>query len=387
MKVNKDTRDFLSIVPVLGFGAILVVSLMYVTIPIIPALAQEFHASPGQVVWAVSVYGFAYAIGCLLFGITSDRYSRIMVLKIGLAALAVCTIAVAWSPSLHWLIGLRAVQGLIAASFPTVTLGYIGDVIAERFRPLAISIISSSFLMSGILGQLFGQAIEDWLGWRGIFELLATGYLILVAVTIYLPKGTSPPSGHSLPFVLRRTAGLLHSPSMLLSFAVSATVLFSFVTMYSGLSAYVLERFDLQGEGLMWIRIAGIPGIMVSLITGMLVRRFHSKSILIIGFAAAGVGLAGEALSGSLPLMVLFSILFVTGIAIANPSIIVIIGQLGGESRGSAFAINACAAFAGASLGPLLAQSIASFELLCAVLIVILLLASVTARYGIPCSN
>ncbi|WP_052409943.1 MFS transporter [Paenibacillus durus] len=384
MKDRREFYDFFGIVLTLGTGSILVVSLLYVTIPLMPVLGSEFHASPGQTIWAGSAYGFAYAVGNLIIGIFSDRFHRKTILGIGLVTLALSTVAVGWSPTLAWLIILRIIQGLIAASFPTVALAYIGDVLSSRYRPIAISILSSSFLLSGILGQLYAQAIGNWLGWSGVFEILAISYLVIAFFINRLPAGELSHAELSLSHVIGRTIKLVTIPSLLVSFAVSATVLFSFVTMYSGLGTYVSERFHLHEQGLMWIRIGGIPGIVMSLFAGPLLKRFEAKRVFIAGLATAGIGLGVEALSGSLIPLVIASIIFVTGISIANPSIIVVIGQLGGESRGSALAINAFCAFVGASLGQLLAEYTKSFAVLCLILIMILFLSAITTWSCIP---
>ncbi|WP_199616386.1 MFS transporter [Paenibacillus alkalitolerans] len=379
MKKRSERNEFLRVILTLGTGAILVVSLMYVSIPLFAVWGREFQTVTEHTVWAGSAFGFAYAVGNAVFGLVSDRFHRKSILGIGLAFLALSTLAVGWSPSLTWLIGWRAVQGLAAASFPTVALAYIGDVLSPRYRPIAISVLSSSFLMSGILGQLYAQAVVGWLGWRGVFEILTVSYLALFYFVYRLPAGLRPQADNSLAQVFGRTVKLAASPSLLLTFSVSATLLFSFVSMYSGLGPYVSDRFHLPEQGLMWLRIAGILGILMSLAAGPLIGRFGAKRVFIAGLAAAVIGLGGEALSESLVFLVAASVVFVSGIAIANPSIIVIIGQLGGESRGSAFALNACFVFVGASFGPVLAEHVESFAFLCGVLMTILFIATVIA--------
>lgn len=378
--MNGERFAFIQVVLTLGLGSILVVSLMYVAIPLIPILGTEFQTTSSQTVWAGSVYGLAYAAGNLIFGIFSDRFRRRSILGIGLIALTLSTFAVGLSQSLSWLIILRAFQGLIAASVPTVALAYIGDVLAARYRPLAISILSSGFLLSGILGQLYAQAIGNWLGWREVFLFLALGYLLISFYIFRLPRGAAPNAELTLLQVVQQTLKVVAVPSLFLSYLVAASIFFSFVTMYSGLGAYVLERFQMGEEGLMWIRIAGIPGILMAFFAGPLVNRFTPKPVLIAGLIIAGAGLLIEIFAGSLGGMIIASIVFVSGISIANPSIIVIISQLGGKSRGSAVAINAFFAFFGASLGALLAEYIRSFSLLCSILIILLLLAIIVSR-------
>lgn len=384
MNKQSERNAFLRVTLTLGMGAVCVVSLMYVAIPLFSVWAREFHADPGVAVWGGSAFGFAYAVGNAVFGLLSDRFHRKSILRLGLVFLALSTMAVGWSPSMAWLIGWRAVQGLAASSFPTVALAYIADVLGPKYRPVALSILSVSFLLSGILGQLYAQIVAGWLGWRGGFGMLAAGYLTLAFFVRRLPAGVRPQAGHTLLQVCQRTLKLAGSVPLMLAFAVSATLLFSFVAMYSGLGPYASDRFGLAGQGLMWLRIAAIPGIFLSLAAGPLIGRFGAKPVGVAGLAMSGFGLSGEALAESLLLLVASIVAFVAGIAIANSSIVVIIGQLGGESRGSAFALNACFAFVGASIGPLLAERVGSFPFLCIVLMTALFLAAVIAGTGLP---
>ncbi|MGG3625148.1 MFS transporter [Bacillus gobiensis] len=375
MNSKSERKTFIQSVMTLGIGSILVVSLMYVAIPLLPILGNEFHTTTNQTVWVNSIYGIAYAIGCLVFGIFSDRFHRKSILIIGLVALNIITFTVSLSPSLEWLITLRIIQGVIAASIPTVSIAYISDILSLRYRPLAISILSSSFLLAGILGQLYGQAMGTWLGWRGVFVFLAIGYLLIVFSFSFLPKGAIPTRDHTFYQVMKQMVQVFQIPSLVLSFLITAILFSSFVTMYSGMGLFVKEKFDIGDQGLTWIRIAGIPSILLSLFASSFIRRFGAKQVLIAGLFTSGVGLTIEAIAESIPILVIASIVFVMGISVANPSVIVIVSELGREARGSAVAFNAFFAFVGASFGSLLVVYIASFSLLCHMLSLILLLA------------
>ncbi|WP_028778139.1 MFS transporter [Shimazuella kribbensis] len=373
MYKRTERNTFLQIVFTLGISLTLVVSLMYVTIPLLPILEKEFQATSSQTVWVSSIYGFAYGTGCLIFGVFSDRFHRKSILIVGIFALIGATFFVSVSPSMEWLIALRALQGVIAASIPIISLPYVSDVLAPRYRPIAITIISSSFLLSGILGQLYGQVIGKEWGWTAVFLFLAMGLLIASFSFFYLPHGVVPKPGHSFNQVIRQAVKLFTIPQLVLSFFVMGTMFFSFVTMYSGLGSYVDEKFQIDDGSLMWIRIAGIPGIVLSLFASSFIRKYGAKTVLIAGLLIAACGLIGEAIAPSIFLFVLFSVIFVMGISIANPSMIVMVGLLGERARGSALAINAFFAFMGASFGSLLAEYINSFPLLCLVLILALL--------------
>ncbi len=76
--------------------------------------------------------------------------------------------------------------------------------------------------------------------------------------------------------------------------------------------------------------------------------------MLRFALAVAIVGLAAMGLTTSLPLLVAISVLFVAGIALAVPSLVALVGQLGGKSRGIAVSVYTFILFVGTSLGPII---------------------------------
>ncbi|MFD1956474.1 MFS transporter [Paenibacillus thailandensis] len=380
------TKVFLGIMSVLATGAVLVVSLLYMTIPLLPVLSDAFDAPAIKAVWAGSAFGFAYALGNLVFGTWSDRTRRRNVLAGGLFALVLSSIAVAFSPTLEWLIALRAVQGFFAASFPPAALAYVGDVFAPRLRPVAISTISCGFLLAGVLGQIYASEMEPMIGWRGAFGLSAAGFLVLALCALRLPPGTAPNVKIPVRTAVARLFGLLGSAPLLFAYAVAVTLLLCFVAMYAGLGSHIEETFGIGERGLMWIRLAGIPGILVSPLAGRSIERFGASKVLIAGLLIAAAGIVSEGMSTALLPLVVSSVAFVAGIATAVPGVIVLVNLFGGRARGSAAALYGCFIFAGASIGPLLSSALMQhqhgFRLLGIALAAILCLAALMAWGG-----
>jgi MFS transporter, YNFM family, putative membrane transport protein len=99
----------------------------------------------------------------------------------------------------------------------------------------------------------------------------------------------------------------------------------------------------------------------------------------------AAFGLAAEAISvGALSALVLASVVFVLGIAAIVPSVIGLIGGRGGSSRAGALAINGLVVFAGASLGPLVAQLPIAFPGLMLALAATLVIGSILVAISTP---
>lgn len=364
MREIQGNKAAAGIMLLLAIGAVLVVSLLYITIPLLPVLSGAFGADQSRVVWVGSAFGFAYAFGNIVFGTWSDRARRQHILAGGLFALVVSSVMVSLSPSLDLLIALRTVQGFMAASFPPVALAYVGDVFPPRLRPVVISMIGCGFLLSGVLGQLYAGAAVQLAGWRWTFGILAACYLMLALCALRLPAGAEPADKVSLKAAVLRLFGLFKIVPLLAAYTVSVSLLLSFVAMYAGLGPHLAGAFGIGAHGLMWIRIAGIPGILLSLVAGQLIKRCGASRVLMAGLLIAAAGIAAEALAAAVLPLVLSSVVFVSGIAIAVPGIIVLVNQLGAHARGSAVALYGCFIFVGASIGPILSSALSAHSFL-----------------------
>jgi len=358
----RERATFLHVVTVLSLSSVSILSLMYVVIPLIPVWAVRYESTTSAAVWTASAFSFAYAIGNLFWGTLSDRFSRLRILTIGLFMLAVVTGLVGLSASLGVLIALRGVEGFVAASFPAVALAYVGDVLAPRYRAVAISYISCGFLLAGVLGQLYASTVHELLGWRSVFAGLAAVCFVLAFCMTSLPKGAASLAAKgSLLQTYAQMFRLFRNGRLVIAWLVAVSILLSFVGMYSALAAFVAERFQGDSQTLTWIRAAGIPSILLSVLAGRFIGRFGGKKVAIAGLLLAGAGLVLEGVATTLPALVLSSAVFVLGIAVAVPAMIVLVGQLGRQARGSATAVYAFFIFVGASLGPLLSARLIDY--------------------------
>lgn len=134
---NQHQTRLKSLLMLIVFCALSVVSLLYIPVPILPLLATTYQLPQEQAGLALGVFGIACALGFMLFGPLSDRLGRRVVLVGGLAILAILTtitLALAWVAAP----GGRALQGFAAASFPPMALAYL----SERGRPASLDALS-----------------------------------------------------------------------------------------------------------------------------------------------------------------------------------------------------------------------------------------------------
>jgi MFS family permease len=350
---------------VLVSSALLVLSQLYLAIPLAPIIAEVLGRGGSAAAAALgTTYALAYGLGFLIFGPLSDRYGRKPILVPGMAVLAIVTAGLAAAPSLPVLALLRTVQGLVAASFSAVALAYIGEALPPRWRSTGIGAMSTAFLSAGILGQVYAQAVADALGHHWVFGLAAPAFMIAalaIAVILIEPLRSGEPA--SLTEKYRALITLAVRRELALVNAASFSVLLSFVGMYAALGGLLQTQFRLDHTGVLLVRLAGLPAMLLAPVAGWLAGRYGATRVAVAGFLLAAVGLLAEALSAAALLgLVIASMIFVLGIATIIPSTIALVGNRGGSSRAGALAVNGLVVFAGASCGPLVAQLPISFS-------------------------
>jgi predicted MFS family arabinose efflux permease len=196
-------------------------------------------------------------------------------------------------------------------------------------------------------------------GWQSVFYIIGAIYLITtIIVALLIPNVDKQINDSSLLAPFKQFRSVLTIKPLLFCYIIATTLLLTFVGMYTALGNYLSIEFGLGNQDIFFVRTVGIIGMLVSPFTGKLVAKFGIQSVLSGGLTLAFVGLAILGISSHLPLLIIMSVIFVTGIAITVPTLISLVGQLGGQSRGAAVSLYTSVVFIGASLGPFVAVAL-----------------------------
>lgn len=135
----------------------------------LPAIGRTLHGQADALQWVVNGYLLPLSALLLLGGALGDRFGKRRLLLVGIGAFAAGSAACAAAPSLAWLIGARALQGLAAAMMLPNSLAVLGEAFEGRARSRAIGFWAASSSIAAAVGPVLGGWLIDTVGWRAIF--------------------------------------------------------------------------------------------------------------------------------------------------------------------------------------------------------------------------
>ncbi|WP_412527908.1 multidrug effflux MFS transporter [Burkholderia lata] len=280
------------------FLLMLVVCLPRVTIdaylPSLPAMADALHGTDAQLQLTLTLYMVGYALSMLVSGPLSDRYGRRPVLLGGLCLYVVASVACAWSTSITAIVAARIFQALGGCSGTVIGRVIVRERFPTAMQATMLGRISAGMALSPVIAPLAGSAVAEWLGWRGVFGLLAAGGLVAMAMVLrYLPetraRDARPAPGAGL---LRTYAGLLRERSFL---RYSLAISFAYCTYYPFIAeSSTLFQRQRGVSGPVYAAIFGLTVLGYLIGSNLFARtgtRWKADSVI----AAAGVNLASAA--------------------------------------------------------------------------------------------
>nr|WP_035872476.1 MFS transporter [Kitasatospora cheerisanensis] len=374
----------------------------------VPSIARSgLHPSPTALVWIVDAYLIAFA--CLLIpgGALADRLGRKGVLLAGLGLFTGGSLLAASAGNVPLLIAGRLVAGAGAALALPVTLGLLTLLVPPARRPHAVATWTASLAVGGILGNVVGGAVLQYLPWQGLFLVFgAAGALLLLTAAVRAPRtprrpAPLDPAGSVLlaAAIVALIFGLIEgrergwtSGPVLGSFAAAAVITTVCVLVglrrrhplldprvftlrpvragtvgvtaaFAGAFAmfYVNAQYLTVAHGYS-LALAGcalapiaVAMTLASRSSTALVRRWGAKRVVALGFAALTVGLAAFSLVGAdtpYALYVLCPALALAGIGLALPPLSGgIMTALPADRAGMGSGLNGAAREVGSALG------------------------------------
>lgn len=252
----------------------------------LPALVATFSAPFHHVQWVVIAYLATLTIAVVVVGRLGDRYGlkRMHIAGLGLfsAASLLCSLA----PSLWFLIGARAIQGVGAAFMTTLALALMRETASEQRLGRAMGLLGTVSALGTALGPSLGGFLISTMGWRSIFVVqVPFAVLALILASASLPRGAHKSDLSAASFWAAPDWALI--PNLLVNLLVAAVMMTTLVVgpFYLGRGLGLMEAM----VGLV-MSVGPIISIFSGVPSGRLVDAWGTQWVLAIGLVMLAAG-------------------------------------------------------------------------------------------------
>lgn len=226
--------------------------------------------------WAFSAYMLATLVGLILAGGEADRRGPALPFIGGVALFVLGLILAGTASSMIIFVLSRGVQGFGAGLLSSVALVCVGRGYPETVKPRMLAVLSSAWVVPGLVGPALAGVVADFVGWRWVFLGLVP--ILPLATGLVLPSLRQLPS----PMVpgtfdtprLIAAVGLVIGTGMTLIGLQTGSVPMATVLVLPGLAVGVLSLRRLLPTGTLRAK-AGMPAAIATM--GLLSMAFLAE--------------------------------------------------------------------------------------------------------------
>lgn len=325
---------------------------MRVSEPMLPTLAADFATSIRAASMVIAAFTLAYGAFQIVHGTLGDRIGKLRAVKWAAALAAIATLACALAPSLNTLVSFRFLSGVFSGAVVPLSMAWMGDRFEYATRQAILGRFIGGILMGQAFGPLIGGALNDFVGWRATFGLLASGFLVVSLLLWSIGKSEAPQSSTKHPPPWRQYAALLRSSNaraVLLTVSIEG---FLFYGTFGFIGAYLHEKFSLSYTAVgMFVAAFGVGGLLYSFAVRVLVARLGETGMVLAGgfTLLAAFGALALAPSSIVVVPALLSLGF--GFYMLHNTLQTHGTELAPQARGMGVSLFACCLFLSQSVG------------------------------------
>ncbi len=257
--------------------------------PSLPSLQAELGISMAQLGASQGVYLLCIAVPQLLYGSYSDRIGRRKPLLVGLAIFVAGSIGATFAFDIWSLMLARLLQAAGASAGMVVSRGIVRDMHPEGRMASVMGFLAMPMMVMPMIAPALGGLMQDMVGWRGNFWLLAgSGVALFAAASAWLPRdGAAAAVRHGPSGAARRLLRSRRFHFFALQFGLSsaANQLF-FIT-----APFVMERqFGLAPSAYgVWLSLPPLMYFAGNLLSGLYAERLGTVRMVRAGTLGTGV--------------------------------------------------------------------------------------------------
>jgi EmrB/QacA subfamily drug resistance transporter len=170
---------------------------------VLPTIARSFSASLAAAQWVPMLYLVTAGSLILFFGRLGDIWGYRRVFLAGLLGFVAASVLCAAAPTMHALVGFRALQGLAAGMMSSVPLAILTGTFPAADRGRVIGLFAGSISVGLAVGPSLGGFLAAAFGWRAVFLVnLPVGLAAFAFARHILPDLRGEPGRIDVPGAL-----------------------------------------------------------------------------------------------------------------------------------------------------------------------------------------
>jgi MFS family permease len=156
----------------LTIGLVLTITLVafeaLAVITILPAIKDDLQGIR-LYGWVTSAFQLGVLVGIVVAGGQADRRGPAPPFVAGVLVFVTGLTIGGLAPSMLVLVLARGLQGLGAGSIPAVAYATIGRSYPESLRPRVFAVLSTAWVVPGLIGPALSALVAARFGWRAVF--------------------------------------------------------------------------------------------------------------------------------------------------------------------------------------------------------------------------
>ena len=363
-RTNMRTAEFITLSACTMMLTALGIDIM---LPAFGALRAHFGLRPGSTATAqVIVFFFMGQVAQLIFGILSDRFGRLPILRVGFPLYIIGGIAAAFAPTLELMLGARFIAGVGASAVFMTTIAGVRDRFVGDQMARIMSLIFTIFLFTPVLAPFLGLAILSVASWQMVFLTPPLFAVIVFLWSLRLEESLPREQRLSLDWTsIGQSIRKVISNRTFLRYTTITTILFTALSSYVASSERITGEIYGHPELFAWI-FAGIGLVMSfgTLVNARLSSRYGARRTirwLLILYTITGASLLVFTIaSGDPPPMLLFfiavALLMAINLAVEPNSSTLAMEPMGNMAGMASAVYGTFFFFIGASLGSVISN-------------------------------
>ncbi|QNU68299.1 MFS transporter [Ruminiclostridium herbifermentans] len=171
--------------------------------PALPELVTYFNTTTSITSWTMTIFFIFMAFGTLVLGPISDKYGRKPILVWSTILTLICSTTCAFSPTIIFLIIVRAIQAFSAGGMLAIGTALIKDSFEGSEIGKVLSITQALAFIAPMAAPILGALILKVSDWRMTFIALAVLNAITLLIVLLLDE--------TLPAEQRVKESIIHS--------------------------------------------------------------------------------------------------------------------------------------------------------------------------------